>query len=422
MIARNPSRRAAEIGRSATRWSLLVLAAFAPMTARAAESYFVSDQQAGVIWRLNDDNADGDALDVGERLLWGDGLSVIAELDHYNGSIFAVEEGLSDGLNRVVRFTDVNGDGDALDVGERTIWADGFDDPRGIAVDSQGNAFVVEFEDGFVWSLSDINGDGDALDIGERLLYAEGDFGETSIAIQGDHLLVTSAFADQVFRLVDGNADGDALDVGERIAITSSIDFNIGLLDDGGGGFFVSSFSGDAVYHAVDRNGDGDMLDVAETLSYADSVFGALDGPWGLEMHEQGGFLIAEYSDGQVSWARDANRDGDALDVGDVHLFAEGIGLPVDIVAVPECSPDADEDGDVDGRDFLILQRENPEKIPLWETAYGTDASLAAAAQPVPEPAALVLAALCGGILRLPPFCRTRQSFTFPKLPKRRQT
>ena len=416
MITRPPFRQTARVGRLVTRWSLLVFVAAAPEMARAAEVYFVSDQQAGVIWRLKDVNGDGDALDVGERSLWADGLSTIAELDQLNGSLFAVEEGLSDGLNQVVRFTDVNMDGDALDVGERSVWANGFDDPRGIAIDDQGNGYVVEYEDGLVWALTDGNGDGDALDVGERTLYAEGDFGTTSVAIQGNHLLLTSAFEDQVFRLTDENGDGDALDANENIAVTPLIDFTVGLLDDGTGGFYVSSFSGDAVYHAVDNNDDGDMLDVNETLSYADSVFGGIDGPWGMESHEQGGFLLADYSDGQVLWARDANGDGDALDQGDVQLFADGIAFPIDIVAVAECSPDADGDGDVDGIDFLIIQRTNPEKIPLWEAAYGTNVLFQSSSEHVPEPTALTLAAVTGCFLlsmryRFFPSCPTAAGF-----------
>jgi len=392
MITSSPFRLSAGIGRLVTRWFLLVFMSVASDGVRAAETYFVSDEQAGVIWRLKDANGDGDALDIGERSLWADGLTTVAELDQFHGSVFAVEEGLPDGLNQVIRFTDLNADGDALDAGERSVWADGLDDPRGIALDDQGKGYVVDFEDGLVWALTDMNSDGDALDVGERTIYAEGAVGIASVAIQGNDLLLTNAFEDLVFRLTDGNSDGDALDEGENIAVTPLIDNATGVLDDGAGGFFVSSFANDTVYHAVDKNGDGDMLDVAEALSYADSVFGGIDGPWGMESHELGGFLLADYSDGQVLWARDANGDGDALDQGDVHLFADGIGSPVDIVALTECSPDADGDGDVDGLDFLIIQRTSPEDIPCWEAAYGTNALAQPVIERVPEPTALLMA------------------------------
>lgn len=52
---------------------------------------------------------------------------------------------------------------------------------------------------------------------------------------------------------------------------------------------------------------------------------------------------------------------------------------------------DADADGDVDGADFLIIQRTDPSLIPIWEAQYGSTAGILAAAQQVPEPTALLL-------------------------------
>ncbi|MEM8947073.1 MAG: hypothetical protein AAGD11_18005 [Planctomycetota bacterium] len=57
---------------------------------------------------------------------------------------------------------------------------------------------------------------------------------------------------------------------------------------------------------------------------------------------------------------------------------------------------DADNDGDVDGADFLILQRTNRGLIAQWQTEYGTGAGPLAAAQTVPEPTALLLFTLSG--------------------------
>ena len=47
---------------------------------------------------------------------------------------------------------------------------------------------------------------------------------------------------------------------------------------------------------------------------------------------------------------------------------------------------DTEPDGDVDGADFLTLQRENPSLIPSWQTEYGSGATLLAAGTAVPEP------------------------------------
>jgi hypothetical protein len=156
--------------------------------------------------------------------------------------------------------------------------------------------------------------------------------------------------------LIDINDDGDALDVGENLVITPTIDQPLGLLDDGNGGFFFSSRSADTVYHAVDHNSDGDMLDLAEVLSYADAVFGDIDGPYDMAAHDSGGFLLADLFDGEVVLVRDANDDDDALDLGDVSLFADGFDSPVDIVAVSFFTADFDRDGDVDANDLTKWQ------------------------------------------------------------------
>lgn len=60
----------------------------------------------------------------------------------------------------------------------------------------------------------------------------------------------------------------------------------------------------------------------------------------------------------------------------------------VDLVNVA----DADHDGDVDGADFLLLQRSNPSLIGLWEQKFGQGGGATAAG--IPEPQALVLLVL----------------------------
>ena len=76
--------------------------------------------------------------------------------------------------------------------------------------------------------------------------------------------------------------------------------------------------------------------------------------------------------------------------------------------AVPDPLPgDFDEDGDVDGFDFLLWQRDpNVGLLSVWETNYGMDLSpLRSALTAFPEPTALLLAALaCVGMLVRPSF------------------
>ena len=67
-------------------------------------------------------------------------------------------------------------------------------------------------------------------------------------------------------------------------------------------------------------------------LSYADTVFGGIDAPWGMARDPGGGFLLAQYDANTVSLVRDRNGDGDALDVGEVLVFADGIAGAVSVL------------------------------------------------------------------------------------------
>jgi len=99
----------------------------------------------------------------------------------------------------------------------------GLDDPRGISRGTGGNWYVTEIDDDRIWRLRDNNGDGDALDVGERLLYADGINGATTALARVGDVLVTAFSGDAVHRLVDGNGDGDALDVGEESSPTVAL-------------------------------------------------------------------------------------------------------------------------------------------------------------------------------------------------------
>jgi len=71
------------------------------------------------------------------------------------------------------------------------------------------------------------------------------------------------------------------------------------------------------------------------------------------------------------------------------------VGVHISRSGIPT---DCDDDFDVDGADFLLLQRRIPELIPMWQSFYGTGGSvLSSARTAVPEPGTallLLLAAL----------------------------
>ena len=63
----------------------------------------------------------------------------------------------------------------------------------------------------------------------------------------------------------------------------------------------------------------------------------------------------------------------------------------LEVVAGTQLTADVDLDGDVDGRDFLLIQRYDPSLIAQWQSQYGSVAPLAAANYAVPEPATIIL-------------------------------
>ena len=79
---------------------------------------------------------------------------------------------------------------------------------------------------------------------------------------------------------------------------------------------------------------------------------------------------------------------------GGVDLFIDyngGDGNDVVLFTDAAADVDLDDDGDVDGADFLLIQRTDPSLIPAWESAYGGGEGPVSASQVVPEPGALVL-------------------------------
>ena len=387
----------------------MTLVVCATATVDAGQSYLVSDRYVGQIQRLEDVNGDGDALDAGERLLWGDGLSNAAELSRYRSGILALDSISA----RALYYQDLNGDGDALDAGESTIWTEGFSNPFGVDVSPDGSAYISDYATHQVFRARDDNGDGDALDAGEKLLYADNIQGAVSVLAGANEQFVVAFNSGQVNALGDINADGDALDAGENVPHTpNSITWVEGITQRVGGGYYAGSWFYDTIYQVVDRNGDGDALDVGEVLSYADNFFGGLNDPWGMTTGAGGELLVANASGANVLVVRDKNRDGDALDLGEVAVFADGINAPVDVVALPIGLPgDYNQDGTVDAADYTVWRNNlgsstalpnddtlgvGPDDYDRWKTHFGeSSGSGAAVNSPVPEPHSDVLVAIC---------------------------
>jgi hypothetical protein len=285
------------------------------------------------IFRLQDRNGDGDALDIGENVLWARGMTSAADIRRFGSTgIMAADPG----LGQLVLLQDRNGDGDALDIGEGIVWADGLGSVFGFDVRGD-RVLAADLSSDRIFQLADMNGDGDALDIGERLPFAEDINDAISVRSHGDDVMSLSFSDGSVHQLRDINGDGDALDIGENVLYTPLGGLNdpAGLLT-AGDTLLVSERGGNRISTATDMNGDGDALDIVELLSYAGAGFGHLDGPWNMTHYDRDGLLVVENFGGQVSLLRDINGDGDALDIGEVILWANDLDFPIGILLVPE--------------------------------------------------------------------------------------
>ncbi len=314
--------------------------------ADAAQVYYVSSAAESVVFRIEDLNGDGDALDAGEKTVWADGLSFPLGLVTDGPAVYVASTGLPAGQNRIVRLEDVNGDGDALDAGESMTWADGLTDPFGLDRAPDGSIYVTDLADDEVLCLLDLNGDGDALDAGEKTLFATAIEGAAGMLIRDDGFYVAARKADRTHRIEDLNGDGDALDAAENtVHATPLADVN-DMVDAGGGCYYASSLTGAIVRIVCDTNGDGDAQDIGEILPFAGGVLAGIANPKGMAPHCGGDFLLADPGDGDLLLVHDVNGDGDAFDAVEVLTFADGFLGPDLLIGA-----DADGDGLIDCAD-----------------------------------------------------------------------
>ncbi|TWU21355.1 LamG domain-containing protein [Bythopirellula polymerisocia] len=99
--------------------------------------------------------------------------------------------------------------------------------------------------------------------------------------------------------------------------------------------------------------------------------------------------------------ATDPNREALDGDIAIVRYYFDQVLTPAEVLANYEAvtsgpSADVDHDGDVDGADFLEIQRTDPSLIGLWQSQYGAGPLVSASA--VPEPGTCLLLA-CSALL-----------------------
>ncbi|MFN0056972.1 MAG: IPT/TIG domain-containing protein [Planctomycetota bacterium] len=257
------------------------------------------------VFALEDLNADGDANDAGEITVFFDDSSLGLDLGTPGGMAFGSDGALyvcddSTTVRAILRMRDNNADGDANDDGEFSVFYDSaalspaepITDPESIAIDSTtGFVYVGDSTFGIVFRLADLNGDGDAMDALEATIFYSiaGGVPVTDIdALQVDAaggVYVIDEDTGTVLYLLNSNGDGDALDPGEaRVfldgAAAGSIvhDPNDAVLI-APGRLLLADGTLDRLYIAEDLNADGDALDLGELRPYFDDAGALLSTP-----------------------------------------------------------------------------------------------------------------------------------------------
>ncbi|MEM1298428.1 MAG: Ig-like domain-containing protein [Pseudomonadota bacterium] len=282
------------------------------------KSVYVADGNADSVYRLVDENGDGDAQDAGEAVVWfsasnAEGLTLPTPNGVHEGSdgaIYIVNAGTGSApADAIYRTEDMNGDGDAEDAGESRLWLDL------AAIVPTSSAFDISFdgdvayvsdtaggEANVILRIEDADGSG-AISADEVTRFIDDtntlgvpvDFGN-AVTADGSLLVQTAIDFDnplEIWKLTDLDASGAIDAEGEAVKVWDSsvvpdgvgatISFSIAADEDGR----VSLTASDSVLLLKDLNGDGDYLDEGETVVAASEELGdPIDRPRAVAFYE----------------------------------------------------------------------------------------------------------------------------------------
>ena len=259
----------------------------------------------------------------------------------------------------VYRLIDKNGDGDAQDKGEAKVWfsaagnAAGFvmPTPNGVSVGPNGAVYIVNAGvvsgpvDDVVYRTIDRNGDGDAQDAGEASVWLDlQTLNPTSSAFEisftGEIAYITDtngSAPDTIYRAVDENGNGtiDSGEAGVFLADNSPLGINVEYPHDSlGETVYAFEFTKRGAYHTLyalnDRDGSGqiDSPDEARAIwdaSHLPSGYVISTGS-GMDAVADGSILLAangsQPNQDHLVRLVDSNGDGDFLDSGETTVIA----------------------------------------------------------------------------------------------------
>ena len=263
--------------------------------------------------------------------------------------------------DQLYRLTDFNLDGDFNDPGECILYYDGVPDGRTnpIKIDSDrlGNVIVSDTTLDDIIVLKDMNGDGDAMDSGELTVYIDqtnasgvifGSIQGITTDLNGDLYFVNASstgFTDFVARATDLNSDGDCQDAGEIVVLYDSVvadglgvpiilavPATCALAKDGS--ILVADVNdpngNDPILRMIDLNGDDDMYDTDEVTYWYDDTIGNYDLSYvgGMPEVAEKFLLLTDFTADIVYLGVDWNEDGDILDLDEMTIVRDGTGTP----------------------------------------------------------------------------------------------
>lgn len=330
----------------------------APAGAASVAALF-SDQTTDEVLFVGDLNGDGDANDPGELTVFFDGGNA-SGLVAPTGNIYSMAQGRSGNVfvgdgdtDAVYRLRDLNGDGDAQGAGEASVWfsagnAEGMplQTPNGVVEGPDGAIYIVQADTvgtptrDVVYRTEDLNGDGDANDAGEVSVWLDlGALSEGSsafdIAFDGSvaYIADTAGGSPRVYRAedIDGNGSIDAGEVNEFVRSVDDIfSMSVAASD---GDVFSYDFQGDLLARYADLDGNGEIDVAVERFDIWDAAPFADGAVFDFDIDGGNALIIVNSFDGDDSLLRltDLNGDGDFLDAGETTallLFSEQGAYP----------------------------------------------------------------------------------------------
>jgi dockerin type I repeat protein len=323
----------------------LTLISIAPVSAQNGQLYV---SRPGQILKLSDINADGDYFESTEIIEYATGFpSALGAIVSIESDVYVID-GPSASIYLV---RDLNADGDAFDFNEVLLYAQLVVQPTpslvGLAIDADGAFLSLDSASGSLFRAIDLNADGDAFDANEFMQIALNLSAPAAVVVRPDgRLLAALNSATTPVRILrDITADGDYFDFAENISYAEDTPAGSALVvADDRLAYLARTVEG-RVMKLDDWTGDDDVLDFAEILPYAES----LPSPARLALDDDGSLFVAcANPGGSIYRVLDLNEDGDAFDFAEAIVVAEGLtqigGLTVVSAPVAACLK-----GDVDG-------------------------------------------------------------------------